>query len=340
MKKDWSALRITLLLYIIVAMLPVNYYFVNRSFAGMKSDGMTMNRLVFINGAMQRVCAIEDPVERGELVSDIDAAMETIDRDFMQLPLNSEYVELFRSRDGFDALDNRWQNLKAAVESGNLSHMETECRACWNEVNDFSQMIEEMMTFKGNELQDIAYLSLVLTMLFVLSVIYLVRLYIRIQIKKHAIHDHATGLYNRKYFNEVLQKTQLLSTRRESPFCLLVISFDNYDDLRATLDRKEMRSFLHEFAQLLDEFFRHSDTICRIENNLFAVIAPDATLANGEKLAERLATAVSEHAFSLTLGCGVQIGVSSHSKESSGSLLKEATDAMLRSHAVVIGGQR
>ena len=39
MQKDWSALRVTLLLYVIIAIFPFSFYFIHSSFDTLKKDG-------------------------------------------------------------------------------------------------------------------------------------------------------------------------------------------------------------------------------------------------------------------------------------------------------------
>jgi len=339
MKKDWSTFRITVLLYIIVAMIPVSYYFVNRSFASMQSDAVTMDRLVFINGAVQRVVTLSDTAARETLIKETDTALEAIDHTFIALVENAEYVELFRAKEGYEALKNSWMGLQSALQSKDETSIRQMSAACWNDINSFSKVVEEMNRFKGDEMLDIVYLSLLFTMLFVLTLIYLIRLYIRIQLQRHAIHDHVTGLYNHKYYKEVLEKTQLLSKRRESPFVLFAISFENYTYLEKLLDRRSFNAFLHNFGKELEDFFRHSDTICRIEPNLFVVIAPDATLDNGLLLAKRLEERLVEHGFELREAGKMHLGVAAYDKEKSRFILDEATEAMQESSGVSIGGR-
>ena len=76
MKRDWSVFRITILLYAIVVLLPLNYYFANQSFESMQGDSVTMNRLVYINGTVQRVIGLEDLSERERLINEIELSFK------------------------------------------------------------------------------------------------------------------------------------------------------------------------------------------------------------------------------------------------------------------------
>lgn len=336
MKRDWSVFRITVLLYAIVVLLPLNYYFANHSFESMRSDGVTMKRLVYINGTIQRVIGMEDVSQRQELIDEVERALKAIDRDFLQAASNAEYVTLFRANEQYNTMIEAWISLKMVFEEQDLAKPLGD--ECWREVNSFSNTAEEMLAYKSETMLDRLYLSLIFTMLTVIALVFFIRLYIRIQIKKHSIHDHLTGLYNKKYYNEALQKAKLLATRQGSPLSLLVLSFDKYDEISKSIDKKQFEAFLVEFSNQFREFFRQSDTICRIEANCFVAITPDANIENEQKLALRLEKQLNIHQFDLKTAVELRIGVASYHKDSGMPLLEEAQEVMKRNGPVSIGG--
>ncbi len=336
MKRDWSVFRITILLYAIVVLLPLNYYFANRSFESMQGDGVTMKRLVYINGTIQRAIGLENVVQRQALIDEVERSFKAIDHDFLQAASNAHYVALFRANEQYNTVIEAWISLKMAFEEKDLAKPLGD--KCWREVNSFSNTVEEMLAYKSENMLDKLYLSLIFTMLAVIALVIFIRLYIRIQIKKHAIHDHLTGLYNKKYYNEALQKAKLLATRQGSPLSLLVVSFDMYDEISKSVDKKQFEAFLIEFSNQFREFFRQSDTICRIEDNCFVAITPDANMENEEKLALRLEKQLNIHQFDLRTAVELRIGVASYHKDSGMPILEEAQEVMKRNTPVRIGG--
>jgi len=336
MKRDWSVFRITMLLYAIVVLLPINYYFARNSFNSMQNDGITMNRLVYINGTIQRIILLGDGDMKEELISNVDTAFKEIDQKFLQASNNSEYVSLFRANERYESMIQTWSDLKIALDEQDVS--DGLGAKCWREVNSFSKMTEEMLAYKSETMLDRLYLSLLFTMLSVIVLVFLVRWYIRVQLQKHAIHDHVTGLYNKKYYNEILQKSKLLATRQDTPLSLLVLSFEGYDKLVSRISKKEMTQFLQEFSTQFREFFRQSDTVCRVDDNMFVVITPEADLENIQKLALRLENRLDQHLFSIKLDVEIRIGVATYDKEGGAQLLEEAQSAMQQSALVQLGG--
>ncbi len=336
MKKDWPVFRITVLFYVIVVMLPLNYYFANRSFVSMQSDGVTMNRLVHINGAIQRIVGLQDSPERTLLVKEVDTSFQVINQEFIQPSANKEYVLLFRADEGFAAMREAWQELKMELSEGPSSAAVGD--KCWKEVNSFSEMAQEMLTYKNEMLIDGLYLSLIFTMLSIVALIFMIRLYMRIEIKKHAIHDHLTGLYNRKYFNEALQKAKLLSIRHKSPLSLFTFAFENYEDIKRSLQKEEFEAFLKDFSNQLKHFFRHSDMVCRIEENSFVVIAPDVSIEIAKNVAEHLEKRLGEHQFALKQAVNLRMGLAGSQKENEESLYQEANEGIILNSVFRLGG--
>ncbi len=189
----------------------------------------------------------------------------------------------------------------------------------------------------GDSILDKLYLSLIFSMIAVLALVVFVRLYIKVQIEKHAIHDHVTGLYNKKYYNEVLQKTKVLSVRQEHEMSLLVLSFEAYEQLEKKMDKKAFKLFLQEFSQQFREFFRQSDIICRVEKNVFVAIMPDIDSENVQKLAQRLEKKLGSHQFEARGAIELRIGTATYDKESTLTLLDEAIEVMKRDPLVRLG---
>lgn len=286
MKKDWSTIRITLLLYLIVLFIPVNYYFVKESFKSMKNDAATMNSLVLLSGAIQTLSFEDDIHEKEILIKSIYSSLVAIENKFINFPSNKEYVTLFRAGEMFFLLKNAYEKLEKSTQ--NSTEMKAVADKFSMEINAFSKLAEEMASYKIETALNKLYISLAFTMLLIIVLIFVVRTYIRLQFLKHTIYDHVTGLYNKKYFDSVLQNSKELAIRHNRQLSLLMLSINNYDKLKGTLNKADFEKSLKELSTVFSNLFRHSDTVCRIEKDCFASIAPDASLANIKKISLRL----------------------------------------------------
>ena len=336
MRLDWSVFRITVLLYIIVAMLPLNYYFAKHSFDSMQSDGSTMRQLVVLNGAIQRVALSKGTIEGQDTTQEIDNTFERIYTDFIIAPVNAEYIELFRAQESFDAMKEVWLALKSNLDNPDVRIALSE--KAFKEVNAFSKMTKEMLEYKSETMLDSLYLSLVVTMLFIIGLVFMIRFYIHIQIEKHAIHDSVTGLYNKKYYVEALQKAKLYSVRHDVPLSLIVLSLRNYDELKKSMSKKEFERVLHSIARILEAFFRQSDTISRIEPNCFVVLAEASPIEAIAKMLERLEKELLDLELNRNVTAKIQIGYAVYDKNSTQSVLDKAKEIMPE-HEVMVAGR-
>lgn len=336
MKKDWSAVRITLLLYLVVVLMPLNYYLAKESFNSTQNDAVTMSYLVSINGMVQALPAEDDLSIKKRAVKDIYLSLEAIENKFVNFSPNREYVTLFRADEMFVLLKEAYKILEKSIDS------DAEIRAAANkmssETNAFSKTVQEMMLYKSEMTLNKLYISLALTMLLIVTLIFVVRTYMRLQFNKHTIHDHVTGLYNKKYFESVLQNSKELAIRHNRPLSLLVLSINNYSELKESFNKVEFEEYVRKFGIVFSHFFRHSDTICRIEESCFASIAPDASVTNIKKLSSRLEQELQSKLLDSKILPSISIGVATCEDCGSLLLLEEARKNMQNRSAVELGG--
>lgn len=120
-------------------------------------------------------------------------------------------------------------------------------------------------------------------------------------------HDMLTGLYNRAYFDEELER---LKNGRTFPVSIVVADVDR---LKLVNDRQGHAAgdeLLKLTAQVMKGAFRTEDLVARIGGDEFAVILPETTMAAAQEVIERirksLAAILGEDGrpvLSLSLGC-------------------------------------
>jgi len=111
----------------------------------------------------------------------------------------------------------------------------------------------------------------------------------------YALLDPLTHLYNRRYFDNQVEKEILRARRNGNPFSLLMLGLDG---LHAYNDR-----FLHvsgdialqEIATILQDTVREVDTVARLEGDEFAVILVESPTDGARDLAERLIDRIGTH---------------------------------------------
>ena len=107
-----------------------------------------------------------------------------------------------------------------------------------------------------------------------------------------ADHDGLTGLFNRRRFEEELERHVAEARRYGTPGALLLIDVDG---LKAINDRGGHRAgdtALVAVARVLRGRLRQSDVIARFGGDEFAVLLPHASAADAAKVGEALAERV------------------------------------------------
>jgi len=99
------------------------------------------------------------------------------------------------------------------------------------------------------------------------------------ELKERAIRDPLTGLYNRRYFNETLQKEVKRSKRYNEPLAFLMIDVNRFKEINDRYSHQTGDEVLQEVGGLLRENVRSADTVVRYGGDEFLVMMPET---NGE----------------------------------------------------------
>lgn len=109
-----------------------------------------------------------------------------------------------------------------------------------------------------------------------------------------AVTDQLTGLYNRHYLNEQLERVHPAAVRHRRPYALLALDLDGFKQVNDTAGHEAGDAALVEFAQQLRRAVRADDIAVRMGGDEFVVLLPEATENDAVALAERLQTAIRQ----------------------------------------------
>jgi len=114
------------------------------------------------------------------------------------------------------------------------------------------------------------------------------------ELRRVTIRDALTGVYNRRYFDEALEKAIDRSERSGSAFCLLMVDVDNFKRINDAYGHAEGDTVLQRIAQAIVASVRASDDVCRYGGEEFAVLLPHTDIAQAVALSERIGCQVPE----------------------------------------------
>jgi len=291
MHQTWSAYRITLLLYLGVLILPFTFIYTYNSIQGLASDTTVMRQISQNGGEMLAFVEISDEKIRENTKVKIDKNLEELQPWFQSNERKEFYVGGRTLQKDFNILLDDWDKLK------NNPNKHT-ALTCWKTAKSLNFTIDKMLSLKQKKIENIFYINTIIAIIFLLLMIYLVRVYIHLQMKKHAIHDHETKLYNKKYFLAELHSTFDRSVRHENPLSLVSVTLNNFSN--KTYDKKIKNKFLKELGEVFISVTRNSDITCRYNENHIAILLPLTDKAHAQILEGRLQEALNNHNFDVT----------------------------------------
>ena len=153
-----------------------------------------------------------------------------------------------------------------------------------------------------------------------------------------ALHDQLTGLPNRRYAMERLDKEWQRARRHGSTVVCMLADIDHFKRVNDTYGHDAGDVVLQHTARALQACLRSSDDICRFGGEEFVAICPGADLTLAEQLADRLRRAVAENhivtpEFSGSVTVSVGVAGSSDHVESLTEMLKLADEGLYAAKA-------
>lgn len=97
--------------------------------------------------------------------------------------------------------------------------------------------------------------------------------------REDAIRDHLTGLFNRRYLEETLEREVRRVVRRGRPLGLIMLDIDHFKRFNDAFGHAAGDALLHELGALLKRLIRDADIACRYGGEEFLLILPEASLA-------------------------------------------------------------
>ncbi len=101
---------------------------------------------------------------------------------------------------------------------------------------------------------------------------------LREALRNQSIRDPLTGLYNRRYLEEMLQRETRRALRAQHGLGLLMLDLDYFKKFNDTYGHEAGDTVLRESATLLSMSVRAEDIVCRFGGEEFLVILPQANL--------------------------------------------------------------
>jgi diguanylate cyclase (GGDEF)-like protein/PAS domain S-box-containing protein len=149
------------------------------------------------------------------------------------------------------------------------------------------------------------------------------------KVKYLSFHDGLTGLYNRAYFDEELNR---LDTERQLPITIVMGDLNGLKVINDAYGHAKGDIFLIKIANILKESFRKEDIISRWGGDEFISILPKTSVKDAESIIKRIKELCEEKSTTeMPLSISLGISTKKSSSENIDDILKEAEDKMYKS---------
>ncbi len=116
----------------------------------------------------------------------------------------------------------------------------------------------------------------------------LANLKLRETLRHQSIRDPLTGLFNRRYMEETLDREMSRASRHQHPLGVIMLDVDHFKSFNDTFGHHGGDTLLAELGKFLRTHIRGADIACRYGGEEFALILPEASLGIAYQRAEQI----------------------------------------------------
>jgi diguanylate cyclase (GGDEF)-like protein/PAS domain S-box-containing protein len=141
----------------------------------------------------------------------------------------------------------------------------------------------------------------------------LANLRLRETLRMQAIRDPLTGLFNRRYMEETLERELRRAIRHKRPVGVIMIDADHFRTINNSVGHSAGDAMMQALGQFFQNQIRAEDIPCRYGGDEFVLILPDSSLDDTYRRAEELRQGVKllhvQHAGRLLSMITISLGV-------------------------------
>ena len=138
-------------------------------------------------------------------------------------------------------------------------------------------------------------------------------------LREQSLRDQLTGLYNRRFLDETIDKIAAQIKRRGTTLGILMVDIDYFKEVNDTYGHDMGDKVLKEIAKVLVKSVREADLVIRFGGEEFLVLLMDVQSGKSVEIAEKIRKAVESHtieSFGVVLRKTVSVGVSEFPEDS------------------------
>ena len=117
---------------------------------------------------------------------------------------------------------------------------------------------------------------------------------LREKLRHQSVRDPLTGLFNRRYLDESLERELPNAIRKNRSLGVVMLDVDRFKKFNDMFGHDAGDTVLRELGDYLTKFIRRGDLACRYGGEEFTLILPESTLEDTRRRAEELRTSFQQ----------------------------------------------
>ena len=147
-------------------------------------------------------------------------------------------------------------------------------------------------------------------------------------------HDTLTGVYNREYFQQYLNKKIDFAVRENRSFGFIMLDIDHFKSVNDTYGHAVGDRVLKKATEAVAKQIGVHDTFARWGGEEFIIITPQSTIEEIKVLISTIQNAIAKSSFDPVPNITVSFGVTLYKAgDSAASIQKRADDALYKAKA-------
>ncbi len=112
-------------------------------------------------------------------------------------------------------------------------------------------------------------------------------------LRRQAMRDPLTGVFNRRYMEETLDRETHRAARQKTVIGVVLIDLDHFKHYNDTLGHAAGDDLLRSAGAIMQRAVRAEDVVCRYGGDEFVIILPDATVTVVEQRTQKLSDSLA-----------------------------------------------
>lgn len=159
-----------------------------------------------------------------------------------------------------------------------------------------------------------------------------------VKLRDMAVRDGLTGLFNHRYFHDLLETEFRRAVRYKRTYALVMFDLDHFKQVNDTHGHITGDEVLKQVGQMVSEHNRASDLAARYGGEEFALLLPETPLKGAVIMAERLRQRVEKTSFgsrkqpvNITISIGISVLTPEMTLKDKSQLVAAADKALYKS---------